>query len=297
VLKDAYKHIPKSSDLYHSLCPSMFQSGGKSYCNSTLTSKIHEALPTLKGFKNGDVLLHHLSFLSIDLQKTATDAHNGILTAAPYFLLVALVMVTGYLQTLQSQKRTPQASKQLGTVMKVLPVFFGVISLSFPAGLVLYFFVSNLFRLGQQEVIFRSYGSMVVPGGGKSPAVDVTSRERVKSAPKVLDPAGAVAVADDDDEDLEPAVEAPKRLTPAKRQARSVARPNPTGEPAEPAEPAEAATAQRGGLRGLFQLPPPPPGNGKPAIPSRPTRAGTSASRGGPRPPQPRSRNKKKRKR
>ena len=38
---------------------------------------------------------------------------------------------------------------------KVLPVLFGVISMNFPAGLVLYFLVSNLWRLGQQEVIFR----------------------------------------------------------------------------------------------------------------------------------------------
>ena len=35
----------------------------------------------------------------------------------------------------------------------VLPVAFGLFSLQFPAGLVLYFLVSNLWRLGQQELI------------------------------------------------------------------------------------------------------------------------------------------------
>ena len=38
---------------------------------------------------------------------------------------------------------------------KVLPIVFGVFSLNFPAGLVLYFLVSNLWRLGQQELILR----------------------------------------------------------------------------------------------------------------------------------------------
>ena len=35
------------------------------------------------------------------------------------------------------------------------PIGFGLFSLQFPAGLVLYFFVSNLWRLGQQELIMR----------------------------------------------------------------------------------------------------------------------------------------------
>ncbi len=93
-------------------------------------------------------------------------------TRRPYFILVGLVMLTGFLQTRQAQKRTPVANKQMGMVMKVLPVFFGLISLQFPAGLVLYFFVSNLWRLGQQEIIFRKFGSALSPskGGGQGPA-------------------------------------------------------------------------------------------------------------------------------
>jgi membrane protein insertase Oxa1/YidC/SpoIIIJ len=41
------------------------------------------------------------------------------------------------------------------TVAKIMPLFLGFISWGFPAGLVLYFAVSNLFRIGQQAVIFR----------------------------------------------------------------------------------------------------------------------------------------------
>jgi hypothetical protein len=43
----------------------------------------------------------------------------------------------------------------MAMVGKIMPVFFGVICLEFPAGLALYFFVSNLWRVGQQEFILR----------------------------------------------------------------------------------------------------------------------------------------------
>lgn len=39
--------------------------------------------------------------------------------------------------------------------MKVMPLLFGFFSWNFPTGLVLYFAVSNLFRVGQQSVIMK----------------------------------------------------------------------------------------------------------------------------------------------
>ena len=43
--------------------------------------------------------------------------------------------------------------------MKIMPVFLPVISFGLPSGLVLYFAVSNLYRVGQQWFISRSiYG-------------------------------------------------------------------------------------------------------------------------------------------
>ncbi len=41
------------------------------------------------------------------------------------------------------------------TITKIMPLFMGFISWGFPMGLVMYFAVSNLFRIGQQAVIFR----------------------------------------------------------------------------------------------------------------------------------------------
>ena len=43
----------------------------------------------------------------------------------------------------------------MAMITTVLPIAFGLFSLQFPAGLVLYFLISNLWRLGQQELIMR----------------------------------------------------------------------------------------------------------------------------------------------
>ena len=255
VLRDSQKYVPKDSELYRDLCT------GVKKCSADT--------------------IHHLSFLGVDLQKTATDNHGGALNAAPYFVLVGMVMFTGFMQTRQAQKRTPAANKQMGMLMRVLPVFFGLISLSFPAGLVLYFFVSNLWRLGQQELIFRRHGHELAGVGKGKAAIDVPSRERpAKGSPKAeLAPPDEVV----EDDEAPPPEDAAEEL-PAPRAAA------PARVPAE--------GRRSGGLRGMFQLPPPPEGNGCATPPSqqRSSGAGRPASGGRP-PPQRRPRNKKKRKR
>jgi YidC/Oxa1 family membrane protein insertase len=275
VLRDPYKHIPKKgsfSGLYQALCGHAL-SANKQCTTSTLT---------------------HLKFVGIDLQKTATDSHGSLLAAVPFFVLVGLVVFTGYLQTKQAQSRTPQTNKQMATIMKVLPVFFGLISLSFPAGLVLYFLISNVWRVGQQEVIFRRIGSASSPatgklgsGGRSAEAIDVASTAREDEPPS--DTSGAA--------EAEKPVEEPRRPAP-----RRPARPEP-----RPARAPVPEQQRSGGLRGFFQLPPPPPegnGGGRPPGATRPPSPGSARgsgtkSSGGPtpRPPPQRRSSKKKRKR
>ncbi len=297
VLRTPYQHIPKTgqfSSLYNAMCGNF----GKA-CGSNAAH------------------LHHLTFLGIDLQKTATDSSLGFPGALPYYLLVVLVMVTGYLQTKQAQSRTPAANKQMGTVMKILPVFFGVISLSFPAGLVLYFFVSNLFRLGQQEVIFRRMGTAV--GTGPAPklgsgdkragAIDVSSAERKGAKAELVAPEP-----DEEPDETEPPAAAEPAKAPAprrppkndRRRPQPAPRPEPRAAASKPTPAPIRETSGARGLRAFFQLPPPPPANGggRPNGGARPTGStrgtGTRGGNGtgsGP-PPQRRSgSSKKKRKR
>ena len=138
VMRDPYKHIPKGSDLYAAFC-----TGPKGHLYTNQCN-----LPKL-GLPNPQ------DFLGMDLSQHATAVTGGFLDALPYFILVGLVVVTGFLQARQSRRNAPNMNSQMAIVTSVLPIAFGLFSLQFPAGLVLYFLVSNTWRLGQQELIMR----------------------------------------------------------------------------------------------------------------------------------------------
>ncbi len=93
--------------------------------------------------------------MGMDLSKHATAIAGGFLDALPYFILVGLVIVTGFLQARQSRRNAPNMNSQMALITNIMPIGFGLFSLQFPAGLVLYFLISNLWRLGQQELIMH----------------------------------------------------------------------------------------------------------------------------------------------
>jgi membrane protein insertase Oxa1/YidC/SpoIIIJ len=53
------------------------------------------------------------------------------------------------------KKEESKQAQQMQTITKFMPLLMGVFSWGFPTGLVLYFVTSNLFRIGQQSLIFR----------------------------------------------------------------------------------------------------------------------------------------------
>jgi len=282
VLRDSYKHVPTSSKLYDALCNGfgkLHSDGTWGKCGATITKSLLRQYP-VSGAKVGDPLVHHLGFLSknfLDLRLNALDHHpGGFIHAVPYFALVLLVMATGFAQSRQAQRRTPQANKQMAAVMKILPIFFGMISLSFPSGLVLYFFVSNLWRLGQQEIIFRRHGSALHGPGGKP--LDVKSSERAGKTATVAPPEE---------------IEAPEpEVVEEKRTKDTGSRP-----PEQTATPS-APTGRAGGVRGFFALPPPPDGgNGGGSARPSPARSTAGGGSGGQSSSQRRRKGKKKRKR
>ncbi len=113
----------------------------------------------------------------MNLSQHATGVTSGFLDALPYFILVGLVIVTGFLQARQSKRNAPNMNSQMAIVTSVLPIAFGLFSLQFPAGLVLYFLVSNLWRLGQQEIIMhkitRPGQAALAASSQKDDAIDV----------------------------------------------------------------------------------------------------------------------------
>jgi YidC/Oxa1 family membrane protein insertase len=142
VMRDPYKHIPKSSDLYAFFCtPHTGPKSGQLQLVRCNVPKWDLPNPT--------------HFLGMDLSQHATGVTGGFLDALPYFILVGLVILTGFLQARQSRRNAPNMNTQMAMITSVLPIAFGLFSLQFPAGLVLYFLISNLWRLGQQELIMR----------------------------------------------------------------------------------------------------------------------------------------------
>lgn len=95
----------------------------------------------------------------VDLSLAATATHDGVVEAMPYFLLIAFMVIVQYWQQWQISSRAPAAdtpqARQMKIIQRVFPPFFGVISLSFPAGVVLYWVVSSLFRVAQQWAMYR----------------------------------------------------------------------------------------------------------------------------------------------
>jgi YidC/Oxa1 family membrane protein insertase len=139
VFRRAYLYVPEGSSLYTALCNGV----ERATCGSSDTPD----------------LPNHLRFLGMDLSASAVDTHASLIAALPFYVLVGLVVLTGFLQSRQSQRNAPNMNPQMAMITKVMPVLFGVISINFPSGLVLYFFMSNLWRVGQQEYILRHYAA------------------------------------------------------------------------------------------------------------------------------------------
>jgi YidC/Oxa1 family membrane protein insertase len=109
-----------------------------------------------------------MNALGMNLATSASKAiGTGIIHALPYIILIAIVGVTGWIQQKQIQGRTPasQVPQQQQAVMKIMPFFLPIISIGLPAGLVLYFAVSNTYRVAQQWFISRSIYGPADSGG------------------------------------------------------------------------------------------------------------------------------------
>src|SRR5437763_13519693 len=93
----------------------------------------------------------------VDLAKSAIGEHPSVWAAIPYWILIGLMIGTQYYQQRQLNARNPQAAAnpQAQMMQKVFPIFFGFISMRIAAGVVLYWIVMNVIRIGQQWAMYR----------------------------------------------------------------------------------------------------------------------------------------------
>jgi YidC/Oxa1 family membrane protein insertase len=147
------KHIPKDSELYRSLLNAAGEPIGK------------------------------ISSWGMDLAQRATGVSGGFGKVLPYYLLIGVVAATGWYQQKQATARTAAdgvINQQAQLMGKIFPVFFALISLSIPAGVVVYFAASNVWQIGQQAVMFRRQSAA---GTRPSPPTDAEAGKPRKPPP------------------------------------------------------------------------------------------------------------------
>jgi hypothetical protein len=98
----------------------------------------------------------HLDSFGMDLAKSAVNISGSFWTKVPYFVLLIIMVGTQYYQQRQMTSRNPAAAQgPQANIMKFIPLFFGVISIRFPAGVVVYWTVSNGIRIFQQWAMYQ----------------------------------------------------------------------------------------------------------------------------------------------
>jgi YidC/Oxa1 family membrane protein insertase len=109
-----------------------------------------------------------MSFAGLDLTKSAsTVASKGFAEVWPYLILVAIVVVTGFVQQRQTMRNQSQPNPQMAMVGKIFPIIFAFISWTAASGVALYFATTNLWQIGQQEIVYRT----IVSADGPPPKI------------------------------------------------------------------------------------------------------------------------------
>ncbi|MDQ1476558.1 MAG: YidC/Oxa1 family rane protein insertase, partial [Actinomycetota bacterium] len=137
-------HIPRTgtfSKLYTDMCGNT----SVTVCKSNIAKSAPKAL----------------HFLGMDLNLSAANSvKDGFGHAFPYFILLGLVILSGWYQVRQTQARQAKSggaapNAQMQAVTKIMPIFFGVISYGFSAATTIYFLISNVWRIGQQHFVLN----------------------------------------------------------------------------------------------------------------------------------------------
>lgn len=100
--------------------------------------------------------------IGFDLARSASQVlGDGIVPALPYLLLVLVVGASGFVQhrMIRARNTGAAANPTQEMIMKYIPFFLPIFSFTLPAAIVFYFLVSNLYRIGQQAYITRSFYS------------------------------------------------------------------------------------------------------------------------------------------
>lgn len=173
-----------------------------------LTIKTKEGVPSPKYLDHDSRLYRdivegggELVSFGMDFAKSALSGPHATFAAAlPFYALAVVAGVTSYVQMKRSQGRYPMSPEQQQqpamqmqmTMIKFFPIMSFMSGLFFPAGLAVYMVVQNLFRIAQQEGMFRwdphvvSHAKAAAASIEKTAVTDTTAEAKPRSEPKGL---------------------------------------------------------------------------------------------------------------
>jgi membrane protein insertase Oxa1/YidC/SpoIIIJ len=101
-----------------------------------------------------------------------TPCGNGFVDALPYLVMVVLMGATTWYMQKQLQSRggaggSDQQAAQMQMFTKIMPIMLMVFAYNFPTGVVLYWLTTNVWTIGQQQLILRVVPHE--PPGGSPP--------------------------------------------------------------------------------------------------------------------------------
>ena len=134
----------------------------------------------------------------IDLALTPVNAvKDNFATGLIYVFLVAALAALYFVQQKMVASRTvsPTMSATQAKLMQYLPVFFAVFQLFLPTGLIVYYMVQAIIRIGQQQYITQrfygndsSLGRQAQAAGERAREMSKNDKESTKSKKEVTDP-------------------------------------------------------------------------------------------------------------
>jgi YidC/Oxa1 family membrane protein insertase len=153
VLYDVVRGLSKTADVLNA-------KGQKIYVHGKLLVKATpQNIPKTSRMYRDLVAAHgQMHVLGINLADSVRTHQPHLVDVLPYALLVLIAVGLQYVSIWQVTNRNPAASasnQQMQQMQKYMPLIFLVLYIALPAGVGVYFIVSSLFRVGQQEWMYK----------------------------------------------------------------------------------------------------------------------------------------------
>ena len=188
VLYDVVRGLAKTADVLNA-------KGQKIYVHGKLLVRATpQNIPKTSRMYRDLVAAHgQMHVLGINLADSVRTHQPHVVDVLPYAALVLIAVGLQYVSIWQVTNRNPAAAasnQQMQQMQKYMPLIFLVLYIALPAGVGVYFIVSSLFRVGQQEWMYKHDPTIV------KAIQELTKRkhaEALNPSPDAVDTRGAAS--------------------------------------------------------------------------------------------------------